>query len=110
MNPEKVTSLVDQYTTGTPVKVLAKQFGIPRHTVLRHAQRAGVAHQPKPFSATNVAGMVTMYQSGLGLERIGTQGGSNLGRSSVIHQCFPLQQGGSEALMIHATKTRHYLD
>jgi len=28
MSPEKVTSLVDQYTTGTPGMVLADQFGV----------------------------------------------------------------------------------
>ena len=44
MSPEMVASLVDQYTTGTLVKVLAEQFGIPRQTVLLHAQCAGVAH------------------------------------------------------------------
>jgi len=77
MSPEKASALVDQYSAGTPVKVLAEQFGIPRQTVLRHAQRAGVAHQPKPFNDDDATDMLAMYESGLGLERIGAQVGAS---------------------------------
>jgi len=77
LSPEKASALVDQYSSGTPVKVLAEQFGIPRQTVLRHAQCAGVAHQPRPFSDYDAADMVAMYQSGLGLECIGAQVGAS---------------------------------
>ena len=77
LTPEKASALVDQYISGRPVKVLAEQFGIPRQTVLRHAKRAGVAHQSKPFSDDDVAEMVAMYQSGLGLERISAQVGAS---------------------------------
>ncbi|MCL2653366.1 MAG: hypothetical protein FWD63_06225 [Propionibacteriaceae bacterium] len=71
--PDKIAELVAQNVAGESVKTLAEWFGIPRQTVCRHAQRAGVIHQPKPFSDDDVTIMVALYQSGLGLKRIGAQ-------------------------------------
>ena len=71
--PEKVADLVAEYDAGTPVKVLVERYGIPRQTVCRHVQRAGVVRRPKPFNDDDVASMVAMYEAGLGLERIGAR-------------------------------------
>lgn len=66
MSPERVEQLIDEYVDGTPMTILVKRFGIPRQTICRHAQRAGVIRKPKPFTDTDIARMVSLYESGFG--------------------------------------------
>ena len=69
--------MLELYVAGTPVKTLTQRFGIPRQTIFRHARRAGVVRQPRSFSDAEVAEVVAMYESGLGLDRIGARVGAS---------------------------------
>jgi len=73
--PEQVTQLVAEYTDGTPVKVLANRYGIARQTVSEHARRAGAIRRPKVLDEAGVAHIVSLYESGLGIDRIGERVG-----------------------------------
>ena len=65
--------MLAEYTAGTPVKALAKRYGISRKTVAEHARRAGVLHTPLEITGDVLAQTVAMYEAGMGLERIASQ-------------------------------------
>jgi uncharacterized protein (DUF433 family) len=68
--PDRVADLLAEYTAGTPVKVLAKRYGIARQTVSEHARRAGVLHTRVEFTDEMLARVIAMCESGMSLQRI----------------------------------------
>jgi len=73
--PKQVAQLVTEYADGTPVKVLAERYRVARQTVSEHARRAGLNRRPKVLDEAGVAQIMSLYGSGLGIDRIGEQVG-----------------------------------
>jgi len=74
LSPSEVAELVDAYRRGTEIRKLARQYGVHRHTVDRHLERADVAKRPVVKMTPAVAARAReLYEEGRSTQRIGRQ-------------------------------------
>ena len=73
ITPTQSAELIAEYKAGASLRALAKQFGVHRNTAAEHVRRAGVGRERAQFTEAVVAQIVDQYQSGVGLDRIGSQ-------------------------------------
>lgn len=88
--PGEVAELVEEYRRGAGVRELARQYGVHRHTVDRHLERAGVVKRPVvKMTPSVVARARELQEQGWGAQRIGRELG--MGASTV---CKALKRVG----------------
>jgi DNA invertase Pin-like site-specific DNA recombinase len=74
LTPSEATELVEAYRHGGTPRALAKQYGVHRHTVDRHLERAGIAKRPViKITAPRVARAKDLYAKGWSTQRIGRE-------------------------------------
>lgn len=72
LSPEEVAELVEAYRRGAGQRELAKRYGVHRHTVDRHLERAGVAKRAVvKMTPARVEQAKELYQQGLSTNQIG---------------------------------------
>jgi len=72
LSPDEVAELVEAYRRGAGVRELAHQYGVHRHTVDRHLERAGVVKRPVVKMTPNMVARARELQAqGWGTRRIG---------------------------------------
>jgi DNA invertase Pin-like site-specific DNA recombinase len=76
LSPDEVAELVDAYRHGATELSLARKYGVLRHTVDRHLERAGVAKRPVvKMTAARMEQAKELYEQGLSTNQIGKQFG-----------------------------------
>jgi len=70
-----VAALVAEYQAGEGMKVLAARYGIHRHSVREHLDRAGVDRRPRRLSEEDIDAATAMYEAGSSLSKIGAHFG-----------------------------------
>ena len=73
LSPSEVAELVDAYRRGTEIRKLARQYGVHRHTVDRHLERADVVKRPVVKMSAVAARARELYEEGWSTQRIGRQ-------------------------------------
>ncbi len=72
LSPDEVVELAQSYRRGAAVLELARRFGVHRHMVDRHLQRAGVAKRPMvKIRSKLLAKAVELYEQGLSVAKVG---------------------------------------
>ncbi|MDT0307557.1 hypothetical protein RM780_11355 [Streptomyces sp. DSM 44917] len=72
--PNEVTELTESYRRGATVRELSQRYGVHRHTIDRHLERAGVAKRPATkMTAARVARATELYEQGLSTNQIGRE-------------------------------------
>lgn len=74
LSPDEVVELVEAYRHGAEMSELSRQYGVHRHTVDRHLERAGVAKRPMvKMTATRLARAKELYEQGWSTNQIGRE-------------------------------------
>lgn len=72
--PREVAELMDAYRRGATARALALLYGVHRHTVKRHLNRAGVARRPVvKMTGTMIKQARELYEEGWSTRRIGQE-------------------------------------
>ncbi len=72
LSPDEVMELVESYRRGAAVLELARRFGVHRHTVDRHLQRAGIVKRPMVRMGPELfAKAIELYEQGLSVAKVG---------------------------------------
>jgi DNA invertase Pin-like site-specific DNA recombinase len=80
LNPNERVELVKQYQCGISTYQLARQYGIHRHTVVKHLQRSGVAVREQLKMTPDVIEQATqLCESGQSLAQVGAHLGVDHG-------------------------------
>jgi hypothetical protein len=72
---EKVAELVDAYEAGATQQELEVRFGIHKHTVAAHLDRAGITNRRGAMTPQQVAEAIVLYAQGWSLAKIGNHFG-----------------------------------
>jgi hypothetical protein len=70
LSPERAAQLVVEYESGVEMYVLAERYGIHRHSVRAHLDRAGVVVRPRGLSEIQTDEAVRLYVAGWPLVRL----------------------------------------
>lgn len=70
LSPEELDDLVSAYVAGATVKDLATRFGVHRHTIAAHLDRAGVPRHQNGLTTSQVAEAAQLYDTGWSLAKI----------------------------------------
>lgn len=74
LSPDEVAELVEAYRRGAGVRELARRYGVHRHTVDRHLERAGVVKRPMvKMTPEVVARARKLYEQGWSTQRLGPE-------------------------------------
>ncbi|MFM9477768.1 hypothetical protein ACKI1U_27685, partial [Streptomyces scabiei] len=74
--PDEVAELVEAYRRGATELSLAREYGVHRHTVDRHLERAGVVKRPVvKMTPARVELAKELYEQGLSSNQIGKKFG-----------------------------------
>jgi DNA invertase Pin-like site-specific DNA recombinase len=74
LSPAEVAELVEAYRRGAFTRELARQYGMHRHTVDRHLDRAGVVKRPVvKMTAAKISRAKDLYAQGWSTQRIGRE-------------------------------------
>lgn len=74
LSPDEVAELVEAYRHGVEMNELARRYGVHRHTVDRHLERAGVSKRPMvKMTAERVTKAKELYEQGWSTQRIGRE-------------------------------------
>jgi DNA invertase Pin-like site-specific DNA recombinase len=72
LSPDEVAGLVEAYRRGAGVRELARRYGVHRHTVDRHLERADVVKRPVvKMTPAVIARARELQAQGWGAQRIG---------------------------------------
>jgi DNA-directed RNA polymerase specialized sigma24 family protein len=83
---DEVAELVEAYGRGAAVLELARRFGVHRHTVDRHLQRAGIAKRPMiKIDPELLAEAIELYEQGLSAAKVGKKLGLS---ASTVYSTF----------------------
>lgn len=78
--PDEVTEMVTAYRRGATARGLARQYGVHRHTVDRHLERAGVVKRPVvKMTTARITWAKELYAQGWSTQRIGRELGVSQG-------------------------------
>jgi DNA-binding CsgD family transcriptional regulator len=78
LSPDEVAELVEAYRHGAEMNELARRYGVHRHTVDRHLERAGVSKRPMvKMTEARVERAKELYGQGLSTNEIGKQFGTS---------------------------------
>lgn len=78
LSPDEAAELVEAYGRGVGQRELARRYGVHRHTVDRHLERAGVAKRSViKMTASRVARAKELYERGWSTQRIGRELGAS---------------------------------
>lgn len=76
LSPDEVAELVDAYRHGAEMNELSRRYGVHRHTVDRHLERAGVSkRQMTKMTPAKVEQAKELYGQGLSTNQIGKKFG-----------------------------------
>ncbi|MBQ1089661.1 helix-turn-helix domain-containing protein [Streptomyces sp. B93] len=72
LSPDEVVELIKEYRRGATERELSRRYGVHRHTVDRHLERAGVVKRPMvKMTPIRVARAKELYEQGLSTNQIG---------------------------------------
>ncbi|MEE1794372.1 helix-turn-helix domain-containing protein [Streptomyces sp. BE308] len=76
LSPDEVTELVEAYRHGAEMNELSRRYGVHRHTVDRHLERAGISkRQMTKMTPARVEKAKELYGQGLSTNQIGKKFG-----------------------------------